>query len=226
MRVAELRELVQSLGLETEGLNKQQLRAAIKDHQENAAQQLEAVHCENDEEVDGDGTDGGTTPNTNDVIAANSNAKESNAVLELRLKLRMIVAEKAAKLKLIEAEKAEKREEWEMQKKRMQLMGMQGADGNTQEWSNGSAAGNEFRGLLPKMSDSTDEVLRGFHAFEKCLELHEVNKESWGKLLPAQLSSKATKVRSHFTIAEYKQYDIVKRAILASSRLTAKANLE
>ena len=49
MRVAELRELAQSLGLETEGLNKQQLRAAIKDHQENVAQQLETVNDENDE---------------------------------------------------------------------------------------------------------------------------------------------------------------------------------
>ena len=155
MRVAELRELAQSLGLETEGLNKQQLRAAIKDHQEMAAQPLETENGENDEddeEVDGhdDGSDGGTTSNTNDVVAADSNAKESNAVLELRLRLRLIEAEKAAKLelrlrlrlieaekaaklKLIEAEKAAKWEEWEMQKERMQLLGMQGADGNTLE---------------------------------------------------------------------------------------------
>ena len=67
-----------------------------------------------------------------------------------------------------------------MQKERMQFLGMQGADGNTQELSIGSAAGKEFRGLLPKMSDSADEVLGFVHAFEKCLELHEVNKESWG----------------------------------------------
>ena len=92
MRVAELSELAQSLGLETEGLNKQQLSADIKDHQEMAAQPLETVNGENDEddeEVDGDddGSDGGTTPNTNGVVAADSNAKESNAVLELRLKL-------------------------------------------------------------------------------------------------------------------------------------------
>ena len=54
MRVAELRELAQSLDLETEGLNKQQLRAAIKYHQEMAAQPLETINGENDEEVDGD----------------------------------------------------------------------------------------------------------------------------------------------------------------------------
>ena len=41
-----------------------------------------------------------------------------------------------------------------------------------------------------------------------------------------KLSPKATKVRSHLTIAECKQYDIVKRAILASIRLAAKAYLE
>ena len=164
-----------------------------------AAQPLETVNLENDEKVDGDndGSDGGTTPNTNGVVAADSNAKESNAVLELRLEL-----------KLIEAEKAAKREEWEMQKERIQLLGMQGADGNTQEWSIGSGADKEFRGLLPKMFDSADEVLEFFHAFEKCLKLHGVNKESWGKLLPAQLSPKATKVYSHLTIAECKQYDI------------------
>ena len=77
-----------------------------------AAQPLETKNGENDEndeEVDGDDdeSDGGTTPNTNGVFAADSNAKESNAVLELKLKLR-----------LIEAEKAVKREEWEMQKER------------------------------------------------------------------------------------------------------------
>ena len=87
MRVAELRELAQSIGLETEGLNKQQRRAAIKDHQEIAEQPLETVNGENDEddeEVDGDddGSDGGTTPNANGVVAADYNAKESNAVLE------------------------------------------------------------------------------------------------------------------------------------------------
>ena len=105
-----MRELAQSLGLETEGLNKQQLKAAIKDHQEMAAQPLETVNGEKDEEVnsDDDGSGGGMTPNTNDVFAADSNAKESNAVLELRLKLRLIEAEKAAKLKLTEAEKAVK----------------------------------------------------------------------------------------------------------------------
>ena len=75
-----------------------------------------------DEKVDGDDneSDGGTTQNTNDVAAADSNAKKSNALLELRLKLR-----------LIEDEKAAKREEWQMQKKKMQLLGRQGANGNT-----------------------------------------------------------------------------------------------
>ena len=39
-----------------------------------------------------------------------------------------------------------------MKKERMQfLLGMQGADGNTQKWSSGSAGGKEFWGLLPKM---------------------------------------------------------------------------
>ena len=102
MRVAELRELAQSLGLETEGLNKQQRRAAIEDHQEMTAQPLETVNGENDEDdkevsSDDDGSVGGTIPNTNDVVAADFNAKESNAVLELRLKLRLIEVEKAAK---------------------------------------------------------------------------------------------------------------------------------
>ena len=70
-----------------------------------AAQPLETVNGENDEEVDGDddGSDGGTTLNTNGVVAVDFNEKESNAVLELRLKLKLIEAEKAAKLKLIEA---------------------------------------------------------------------------------------------------------------------------
>ena len=49
---------------------------------------MNGENFEDDEEVDrdDDASDGGATPNTNDVVAADSNAKESNAVLELRLK--------------------------------------------------------------------------------------------------------------------------------------------
>ena len=41
-----------------------------------------------------------------------------------------------------------------------------------------------------------------------------------------QLLSKTTKVYSHLSIADCKQYMVVKRAILASFTLTAKAYLE
>ena len=107
----------------------------------------------------------------------------------------------------------------------MQLLEVQCIDGNTQELSSGSAGGKEFEVYYRKCQIRLRKFL-GFFMLENCLEIHGANKESWGKLLPAQLSSKATNVYSHLTITECKQYDIVKRAILASFRLTAKVYLE
>jgi len=46
--------------------------------------------------------------------------------------------------------------------------------------------------LLPFMHDTT-ELLAFFNGFERALEMHNVERVSWGKFLPSQLNTKTLK---------------------------------
>ena len=77
------------------------------------------------------------------------------------------------------------------------------------------------KGLLPKMDN--DDPLAFFHIFERTLEMHDVDRSKWCLLLPACLSAKATKVYSGLTLEQCQNYDLVKKTVLMSYRLTAKS---
>ena len=81
----------------------------------------------------------------------------------------------------------------------------------------------EYRGLLPHMSD---DPLAFFHALEKCLELNQVAKADWPKLMPPLLNAKAVRCYSQMTINDCKNYDLVKQTVLASFRLTSATYLQ
>ena len=68
------------------------------------------------------------------------------------------------------------RKEWLIQKEKFQLFGKQCVE-TSDERPNESTGGKEWRGLLPIMFESPDGF---FHAFEKCLKLHDVKQETWG----------------------------------------------
>ena len=60
-----------------------------------------------------------------------------------------------------------------------------------------------------------------FHAFERTLELYDVDSSCFSRLLPGCLSMKASKVYSKLSLEQSKHYETVKREILASFKLDA-----
>jgi len=70
------------------------------------------------------------------------------------------------------------------------------------------------------------DIVSFFTSFERILQLHEVDKGLWPKLLPSQLSAKAIREYSRLSLDETKCYETVKRIILQSYNLTADAYLK
>lgn len=84
----------------------------------------------------------------------------------------------------------------------------------------------DLRGLLPKMSDRDEDVVSFFSAFERTLELYNVDCSSYCRLLPSCLSAKASKVYAKLSLEQSKHYVTVKREILASFKLDAASYIQ
>ena len=88
----------------------------------------------------------------------------------------------------------------------------------------GSGRGSkEYRGQLPHMAD---DQLAFFHALEKCFELNSIPRASWSRLLPPLLNPKAAKCYSQMSISDCKNYDLVKKTVVESFRLTSATYLQ
>ena len=170
MKVAELREMAQSLGIDSASLCKQQLVVAIKQLREQAAHQLgngidgEAQNESDNEEAEvnsGDDEQNGDDTSSLDIGArADTRAKDSSATLGLKLKLKMVEAEKAgqaAKLKLT-------RDEWQIRKERFHLFDNRGVKpavkGQVKSRAARNGEGYRLKCLIPP-----DEV----HPFYSCV---------------------------------------------------------
>jgi len=68
-----------------------------------------------------------------------------------------------------------------------------------------------------------NDAISFFMAMEGIMESNEVDRSLWAKLLPSQLSMKGMKTLPRLTFPETKDYDAIKRAILASFKLDANA---
>jgi len=79
----------------------------------------------------------------------------------------------------------------------------------------------ELRGILPTMSNDT-AILSLFFTFKTALQLYCIDESLYAKILPSLLNGKCQKVYEKLTIAECRDYTVVKNAILTSFRLNAK----
>ena len=73
---------------------------------------------------------------------------------------------------------------------------------------------------------NNDDALSFFHAFERSLQINDVERSKWIKYLPAQLTQKALKAFTRLTLEESRDYNVVKRAILSYYKLDAHAYLK
>jgi len=121
------------------------------------------------------------------------------------------------------AERDMRERDWEIEQERRQQTGSTGQVGPGRQTNNNNDVVN-LKGLLPTMYD--DEPLHFFNCMERVLELNNVEKASWARYVPAQLSQKAQKAFSRLTLSESRDYEQLKAAVLAFYQLDAQTYLK
>ena len=212
MRVSELRVECEQRGLDCTGLRKAQLIALLSDGDTTQKDNT----LDEDRADENAGVIGSEEHNDLDEpVAAASETELQIAALKLKLKLADI--EHKAQLQQLELEKVR----WELEKERIKFRAENGSPNPVL----GTKSQRDLKSLLPSMGDN-DQALAFFHAYEKTLLIQKVDKSTWSLWLPSCLNAKASKVYSALTVEQCQQYDVVKKAVLDSFRLTSKKYLE
>jgi hypothetical protein len=211
LKVVELRELCKAAGLSSSGRkadliaslqekDRRQLQTGSQVTEVDILDEVESVDAEESEVVIAD---------QSEDIRTESVATSCNEITALKLKLELARENRLA-LEI---------------KERMHLNMLPTQNGATSLIS-ANIQERELRGLLPKMSEHDDDVISFFHAFERTLELYEVDVSCYARLLPSCLSVKAAKVYAKLSLEQSKQYATVKREILTSFKLDAASYLQ
>ena len=160
-------------------------------------EQNDVEHVSDDEEASGAGL---------------SRAGESKADEIVALRLR---------LELAREERKAREREWEIEKERFELRNtVRGRD----QQARGMPDLKEIKAILPNFCDS--DALTFFVSFERILELNEIDRSLWSKLVPGQLSARALKIFSRLSLQETKSYETVKNPILNGFKLDDAAYLK
>ena len=225
--VAELRDICTQRNLHCDGLTKREMVASLMEYDSQIIDTVANPDCEGEVDVASDGQFSesgdevdGRSHDDDSVIAGPgpdvAGRQESESVVQLRLRLALIQEERRSR----EEERQAREREWEIEQERM---AMHISDSTATPRPGSGPDLKEIKSLLPTMQDS--DILSFFMAFERVLESNDVDKTLWAKLLPGQLSAKGMKTFARLTLAETRDYDSIKRAILASFKLDATAYL-
>lgn len=215
LNVPELRELCRNFGLPSTG-RKADLIAVLekKDRSEMEASPIGPDNQHNEEvEEDGEGEETAIQVVEGETESAENDFTKLRA-LELKLQLARENREVARENRLA------------LEIKERMLKNSSTVEGGATARTSFTVVERELRGLLPKMSDRDDEIISFFNAYERTLELYDVDDACYARLLPGCLSMKASKVYSKLSLEQSKQYALVKREILASFKLDAASYLQ
>ena len=211
MKIADLREECHQRGLVCTGLKKKQiLKLLAQNDAAEAAIELDGGDGDSvlSQHVD-ESDDEGVTYQLNEP-----NRKDTEAELELKaLELKFKLTEKQLELE---------RARWEIERERLSLRAENGlplTDAVQPQFR------RDLKGLLPTMGEN-DQALAFFHAYEKTLLVQKVPKSSWAEWLPACLNAKASKVYMALSVEQCQDYEVVKKAVLDTFRLTSRKYLE
>ena len=159
-----------------------------------------------------EGDDGGNGVNERSGVCVlpRQGDVESDSVATLRLQLALAQEQR----KMRKEERLLKEREWEMERERVRMRSEGQGPAQT---TTGATDFKEIKAILPSMHDV--EIVGFFQSFERILELNEVDRALWARLLPSQLSPRALKAYARLSLEETKNYDTVKRIILQSYNL-------
>ena len=175
-----------------------------------------------DEEGDGSIENAGDVGQLADGDAANDSPTapqgvDIDAVAILRLRLQVAREERLANEELRRA-REEERLAQEMAIEREAQRGTRTADDGARLHGPVDIEFRDIKALLPNMHMG-DDILTFLMTYERCLELHNVDRSLWARFLPAQLSQKALKIFARLSLEESRCYDTVKKAILGGFKL-------
>ena len=213
LKLAELRVMAEANGIDVTGLTRAQL-----------IEQLSSV--DNQEESGDDGPVHGDEANEDEdddeVVLTGAGQTPPGDTLTpeiLAIKLQLELEEK--RKERVAAEVAADRERLEIERERAQLRAGAGQHGPV---STSCYVPSDIKGMLPSMQG--EDVVGFFNAFERVLEMYEVDESLWAKLLAPHLSQKATRVYSRLSLDQCKCYATVKEQILVSYKCSSKVYLE
>ena len=140
---------------------------------------------------------------------ARDNPDSDPTVTALKLQLELVTAQ------------AEARErEWQIERERAQLYGN---DHGNPSSRHGVTDTRDIKSLLPQLA--SDDVLTFFNLYERVMILNNVDRVTWARFLPPQLSPRALKVYNKLSMQQSVDYDCVKAAILNNFNLNAASYL-
>ena len=191
LNVSELKELCKNKGISPEG-RKADLIAALIDNDEKEAEShvvdFEAVAGDDEDTEDVENDDVDIRVHQSNENGAESVRTDSNEITLLKLQLELAKENRLA-LEI---------------KERMNTNSRTLEGGATAPTTLG-AVERELRGLLPKMSDREEDAVSFFHAYERTLQLFDVDRACYSRLLPGCLSLKASKVYSKLSLEQSRQ---------------------
>ena len=217
LTVVQLRELCEERRIEHAGLKKAALIEVLEQHdlQNDILIEEENDVESNDGEVDlgqsrsDERGDLDPTEMSHDLTQIREG--ESESVTAMRLRLALIQAERDRELAAVSA----RERDWRIEKERLEMRTAYASANNN---NNVNCDAREIKMLLPVMSDN--DVLSFFLAFEKVMQLNEIDRGAWAKYLPSQLTPKAQKTYTRLNLEDSRDYNKVKESIMASYQLT------
>ena len=222
LKVAELRQMSLSRGLQVEGLKKAEIIQMLKntDASNKDSTFTDSAHdgSENDDVIqndddndrqdsndDGDYSDNISVGDDDDSQDKETSESERIKALKLELKIQQI---------------RDKREE-----RRCKMQESNAAHAVARKNSE-HLSQKHVHSALPTMHQANSDVLGFLQAFEKTLEILEVERSRWHIFLPAHLNANCMKIFSRLSVEHCSNYEVVKRELLMNSKISPRTNLE
>lgn len=183
--VAELRTLCEQQGIDYTGLKKAQLIEKLNECNDEMHDSSDHEDKDDHEQVEID---------NNELLEPT--VADSEAILALKLKIKLAQIESANYEKQLAASKESK------------------ADSKPWIIDRGTVAN------VPKMLN--DDAHSFFLNFEKAMTINGINKEHWAQLLPSKLNARAAKVYSRLSVDKCKCYETIKSEVLNAFCLTSR----
>ena len=188
LKLAELRAISESNGLDSNGVTRAQLISGIRAIEQTAT----------DEESDRD-------PGQPEIIDEDAEEDVSDDEINLSPELRRLQIQLKLERERLNIDKMR----LEVERERLSLIGF---DESRSSGVVVNAPPCDIKSLVPHMQN--DDAITHFEAFERVMRLNDVDEAFWAKIIVPTLSHKGTRVFSKLSIDDCRNYKVIKERVL------------